>query len=782
MGRLIRATAGLACFLVALSSASGQDPKQRIYELPPFDQLTLDETNDNAVIKVRPLAFPGRQAPAKPKPSDKLKVKLLDDARDYEVAWFNIKKIDFFEDLIVAEAEQVARSGKLDEAYDYIDFLLNTYPQRAGVAELRNLYLYLSAGAAFRNRQFVEALAILEELHQIKADYRATATAPAVLQLIGACAEQILTQYLEKNDFRSSKLLLSRLIKTYNADQQPFAVKFRGQLTALATRKRDEARAHLAAGRFVEAYDAAAEMRDIWAEVEGGEAIAGEIAARYPLLRVGVTHPALEYDPRSLVNPAARRAGRLLTRQLLEFTGMGPEGGVYRSPIGVVQQSDDRSHLIFTARPPQPGAAGATANPQAATNPFAAPQIGGLLLRWADPADPAFVSGWARLLDQVRAESPTRLRIDLRIPHVLPEAFLQGALAPVAEQPTPAGGPYYRLSGDPAKMRFTRNSESPLAAEMPVAEFLERTYGDPQRMLLALQRQEVDLIDQVFPADIAELKRDPTLVVRPYSAPTTHLLAPRSKDPYVVNRTFRRALLYSIQREVILSQGLLRGEALPGWRVVSAPFPAPSASGDTVAYGYDEAALARPYDPRLGLMLRLLAQRQLKIAAEQKKEKTPELGELKLAHPADEVSRTACRAIIKQWELIGVKAKLIELPSGVFLNDEKTPCDFVYLQLAAWEPITDAARLFGPGGPAESDNGFIRLALRQVETAPNWVEARARLRELHRLIYEEVTVLPLWQTYDHYAFRKTLVGPEAPRAALYEDIERWNSAANVAQN
>ena len=71
----------------------------------------------------------------------------------------------------------------------------------------------------------------------------------------------------------------------------------------------------------------------------------------------------------------------------------------------------------------------------------------------------------------------------------------------------------------------------------------------------------------------------------------------------------------------------------------------------------------------------------------------PALTELVLGHPADETSRIACRAIKRQWEQIGVKCKLAELPAGTF--DDQGACDMIYVQAATWEPIVDAGNTIG---------------------------------------------------------------------------------------
>jgi len=178
--------------------------------------------------------------------------------------------------------------------------------------------------------------------------------------------------------------------------------------------------------------------------------------------------------------------------------------------------------------------------------------------------------------------------------------------------------------------------------------------------------------------------------------------------------------------------------------------------------------------------LRLLAAGELKAAYEKRKQKAPELTPITLGHPADEVARIACRGIAKQWKLIGVECKLVEFPPGVF-DDTEAKCDLVYLQLAAVEPLIDAGRLLGREGLTPADNPTIQLTLQQIEQARNWQQARERLLMLHRLLYEDVTLLPLWQTHDHFAYRRTLQGIAPARTTLYQDIELWQLAPALAR-
>src|SRR5437868_10885148 len=350
---VLRSTALLAktlaaFFVLAAALTHAQDePQPRLMDQVPFDILTLDKANDSKVYKVYPVRLPGRRVPEKPKPNEKVRVKLIEDEQEYDVQWSHIAKLELYEQMVAAEVQKFASEGKLDDAYDELAFLLTYYPNTPGLAEVRQNYLYLSSAAAFRQQKYDEALAILEELIAHNPNYRAGESSPTVRERLADIADRLIGEYMQKEDYRSARALLARLAKQYKTENDPFAKKWRGQLEQMAARQRDEAKADLAAGRFIEAHDACSLMLAIWPELPGASDLAADIARRHPLIRVGVEHPALAFDVTSLDDVAARRAGRLRERLLVEHTALGPEGGKYESPLGLLSRSDDRLSLLF---------------------------------------------------------------------------------------------------------------------------------------------------------------------------------------------------------------------------------------------------------------------------------------------------------------------------------------------------------------------------------------------------------------------------------------------------
>ena len=165
---------------------------------------------------------------------------------------------------------------------------------------------------------------------------------------------------------------------------------------------------------------------------------------------------------------------------------------------------------------------------------------------------------------------------------------------------------------------------------------------------------------------------------------------------FLAERTFRRALLYGINRNDILTGELLEGLESEGCRVLSGPFPAGLELNDPLGYAYDQSIEPRPYEPPLAQLLIAMNENQMKSEAERKKETMPSMTPIRLAYPPDNLSRVACEGIRTQWELLGLKVELVELEAGqTFPDREKNIADIVYVSAAVWEPVIDAGRLLG---------------------------------------------------------------------------------------
>ena len=398
--------------------------------------------------------------------------------------------------------------------------------------------------------------------------------------------------------------------------------------------------------------------------------------------------------------------------------------------------------------------------------------VADVLAQRARPETPEYFSAWAAAVSGIGLSGPRRLQCVLRRPHVLPTCLLQ---IPVdgswfGGQPGSPSGVYRLDVAEPRQSRFVL-AAPPKQASQPreIVEIRPESASDAVSMLL---QGKVDVLDQLFPADAIRLRKNRSIQVENYPLPTVHMLIPCSDHPHLADRTFRRALVYGINREDILSGELLESLQSPGCQVVSGPFPAGIDPNDPLGYAYDQSIQPLPYEPRVAKLLMTLAANQMKSAAERKKEKVPALTPIRLAFPADNLSRVACEAIRSQWMLLGLEIELVELPVGRTYPDEGA-ADIVYASVAVWEPIIDARRLLGPDGLAGSADQLVGLGLRRIEEAKNWKEVRDRLLDLHGIAHHELPVLPLWQLVESYAYRRELSGVGRGIVSLYQEVDKW---------
>jgi ABC-type transport system substrate-binding protein len=764
-----------------------------LLEGEPFDLITLNKANDNKVLKVKPLDLPNRQLPAKPRPRDKLVVRLLDHPEtDYEIEWHSIEKVELFEQLVLGKANQLVADKKLDEAYDYFAFLLAKYPRLAGLEESVQSYLYEQAKASQIQESYAGALAALRELYQRNPKW------PGLDKAMGLSTDKLVEGYLAKGDYRSARALLRNLSACFPG--QAVVVAREGQLKSEAAGLLAEASKAEQAGDFQQAVKLIERVELIWPQLPGAKDLAIALHRKSPRVVLGVSEKGtslISRSGKSVMSPfplgdwAARRSGRLLYRTLTEYAGPGAEGGVYTCPVGKVSIAGLERRLSVQLAPNIRWCRG--------RRTLSGYDVSRLLLAMADPLDPTYRVEWAELLGGVEVRDVYRVEVQMRRSHVRPDALLQIVLLPyggvgdggsgtadggsgVAETLLASGAGSPPLSNGPymvdvdsctqEEMCYLPNQQYFAAQPGQPRVIVERCYAEGAEAVRALQREEVLVLDRVDPWLLGAIRGDGDLRLDCYRVPLVHCLIPNMRRPLTSRRTFRRALVYGIHRQAILDH-LLAGEKLEGCQVLSGPFP-PGRSGedDPIGYAYDEGIKPRDYDPGLAVALARISLEQLADAEKQEGRELKQMPRLVLAHPADEIARVACRSIQQELDPLGIHIDLKELPSPL---PERIPedVDLLYAELAIWEPVVDARRLLGENGISAGCSPYMSLALRKLDEAGNWREVSQALRQIHRVAHDDVAVVPLWQLVDYFAYHQSLHGIGPQPVTLYQDIEQW---------
>ncbi|MEO8494466.1 MAG: ABC transporter substrate-binding protein, partial [Planctomycetota bacterium] len=752
----------------------------------PFDLIVLDEENKNFKAEVQTITTLTRPNFPESERKGKLQFRFLyDDAFLYEVEWIHLVKVEFFENMLFEKAKQLMKDaaepgiandfdkiqGLQDEAYRYFTRMRTEYPKHPGLEAAIDDFLFQDLSTLYRAGRYAESFSVMEQLNDRNPTFRGGVVQKAMNAVVG----KIVSDYVGKRDFRSARIVLERLVAKFGAEE-PVIKQWQIQLNKMAGEKLAAAKASLELKQFREAIALIREALDISPNVPGGKELENLLSETYPQIIVGVTQPALSYDSGRLDDWAARRTGRLVHRTLIEFLMPGGEGGQYEFPGGLIERSPDGRTMTFRMKQ----------FAEDGSSPIASGyDLSRRLLELANPRSPEYREAWGSLVTGVTVDNVLKVDVKLRRSHVLPQALLRVPMtASDAQDEKEAleGTGSFRvdIQGD-GETRFMLKDFTPGTR---LAELIERKFDGAQSALNALRRGQIDVIDRLFPSDAARLQgqlgSNSDLVLQQYALPTVHMLVPKSDHPFLANATFRRALVFGIDRQRILNEELLGGNEITGCRVISGPFPAGRDATDPLGYAYDHTLEPRSWQPRLAKLLTIIAEKELTAKAEKLGEDPPKLTPLLIAHPATESARIACQAIVLHLSLIGVEVKVKELAPGE-TTDPKNECDLLYTEIAIWEPIADARRLLGSKGVAASDSPYVSQALRRLDAAENWGDARDQLVALHHAAYTEVSVIPLWQTVDFFVYNKRLRNVGEQPVWLYQNVDEWRLGAPSAQ-
>jgi tetratricopeptide (TPR) repeat protein len=743
----------------------------------PFDQVILNQANGGKVLEVLPLNLP-RDKPNAAPASGNLKVRLLErPTEEYEIASTNIAQIKPFGQVLLDEAQRLTAAGKFDEAYDYYAKLGAEFSSLPNLNDAICNYLRLNALALYRDKQYDRAFALLLSL------YRRNAADPGLPNAVETVAGEIIQQYLHDGDYTSARRVVELWENQFPNIAPQAVAAWKTRFQAAANRQVEEANSLIAQRDYIAARKAVGRALAIWPSLPAATQAHARIAHDFPAVTVGVFETSPRAPARRIDDWASLRT-RVLTQPLLaEETDFGAEGGIYRSPYGEWDLDESGRELTLKANG-TPAGSGLASHFDA---------ISRYLVGLSTFGSPSFNANVASLLEGISSGADNSLVLHLKRVHVRPESLFQ------LPAPSTAGGGRFTIA-DYAPNQVIFSAADTAGTNSPALRaVVEQTFSSDDAAVAALRNGDIDVLDRVPPWQVERLRAINDIRVVTYKLPTVHVLIPNLERPLLAKREFRRALCYGIDRKWIVDRVLLGGNALPGFQVISGPFPAGVALSDPIRYGYNSQIQPRPFEPRLASILATVAWASVQnppAKNSDKKEpdpseaKQPEkpvdtnLPELTLALPSDPLARVACQSIQAQLAREGITAKLRELTADEIVSN-KVNYDLRYAELAVWEPVADARQVFALSGSSpKTADPYIEAALRNLDAAGNWQDVRARLAELHEIADHELPVIPLWQTVNYFAYRVSLQGVGDSPMTLYQNLEQWNLTApnNVAHD
>ena len=735
----------------------------------PFDLIILDESAENAILKVLPL---GDKVPEGEFPTRGILVfEFFEDGEDVlEVPWDSVAKISTFADLLLEEAAAWQRSKEFPKAFRNLLWVYDNGGKRDPelVSSLKEL-LFDDGRRNFETGQFELALSIYEDIYQQNPNWKPDGMGRSLIDIVMACYNGIIKKQFEAEDYIGVRRSVESVAKKYGDDASALAKQWEQRFVKRSRDLVAESRRLAGRGEGRQAHLAikqAEQMSPGRAEVAKTQA---EILQEFPLVVVGVTQEGGDASPRRTEHWGARRVGRLTQRTLVELDGLTDEGGKWSFLNGSIYRADEIGlNYVFEIK----DEVASFAVPK--VNAF---QVSLRLLSLADPKSPIYNEAWDKICESVKIIDQSRVAVTLRSPFVRPESLLNIAFADADPNGVPEqNGAYVLTAQEEGFETYELNSRYQRRENRQHPVIVEQMYKSSSTAVDDLIANNIDVVDRVPPADLERLKSAPGVRVRAYVLPTVHMLIPKIRGKLETDNSFRQALSFGIDRDLLVRDVICGSKEIDGCEVLSGPFPVGTEDSDQISYGYDSSVRPLPFNSQLGMVLIDLA---LKAKPPRQPDPIP-APKLVIAHPAGSTATDAAEAIARMWTEIGIDTTTRKLEPGQSVPDDSL-WDFLYLEVTVEEPLTDAARLIGLNGFAKKVSAPIEQTLQKLSYSESWRDACSKLRTLHRQVAVDLSVLPLWQIKEHYAFRSTVKEIGRDLIHLYQNVDRWNIDLKVEE-
>lgn len=787
----------------------------RLMQGPPVDWIVLI---NQKVIEVEPLyPRPGTiddlnarikqmmRKPGQPPETDvsrrkrqamyNLPLTLLEgEDREYKLHIKYIKDIVYYDELMLRRIDKLLDEKQVRQAYELLVALDQRQADWPGTVPRRERLLFVEAQMQFESKHFEQALSLLESLHERNAAYA------GLDDQFGTVVDRLIGDAIANHNPRQARFYLKRLARRIPAHK--LVPAWSGRIMQQTRDLLTKAVAAERAGQTEAALDLAEQAARTWPELPEVLPVFNRLTNRWQRLRVGVLNLPLPEDEdrgtRTVVPSIAERRRRQLTETPL-FQPAKVADKITRYETRFFQDWDpaDLGHsVVFHLKPfhvegqsqPMVTAAGLT----------------DALAERLDPNSNTFDARLAAAVAGLTVRGPFELAVQFRQVPLRPEAlfafpyrrpaFLSVAavsmnggnvpkpvgdgtnkpleppeasgLKPQASSDSGAGTTYpfsQRDSGAQNRVSYRRTvPEADTSSDRHVSEVIEIRYDSHEKAIQGLLRGEVSLLPGVPAPTLKTFSSRNEFFTLPYGLPTTHLLQFHPNRRTLQSRALRRALIYALDRQRLLEEIFLHEPSGGLGRTVSAPWP-------TSSYATNRFVVPHNFDQTLAFSLAKTAEKELG-------EKLPTL---RMWIPDDPDVRQAAARIVDSWSRIGVQVTLIPPEAaGVSPDISSNDWDVAYRMEVVAEPLVELWPLLALTASTETSTlsylpTWLRHDLLELDRIGDWRSAEELLHKLHRQLWAEVHLIPLWEIDTHFVARKNIRNvPERPLFP-YQSIERW---------
>lgn len=674
-----------------------------------------------------------------------------EDDGEYKIHIRTIRQIIHYEDLMLKRIDLLLDEERAADSFELLTALQQRAPGWPGLADRRDRLKFVEGVMKHKRKLYEQALAQFEQVFAHNPNY------PELERPLGLSADVLINDAVSAGDFRRARHFLARLKHCFPA--HVVAERWTQNLISQASKELELAAAAEQQGNSSAALDHAEIATRIWPD---GSNVADGYR-RFFQHNQRIVVATLDLAAGESATPvAAERERRLLESGLFEPSRMDER--LVRYHTRFIQDWEPtelgRSILFRLKRQTAPW----EGNELVTSGPIVA-EIAARL----DPSHPGYDERFASYVSGVRSLSPFELSVDFRHAPLRPEALfhfpvpLVNASSADSSVVTTARQRFVRATVSPDRVVYRRALAQPtVGKELYLAEIVERRYPSSEKLWQGWLRGEFSVVPTVPIWDLEKVAKFSDATLFEYAQPQTHIIQFHPRHPALRNGSLRRALVYATDRQKVLSDVVLRGKAVRG-RLTSGPFA-------THHSAYNPLVAPHRSDTRLAYSMLLAA----------KKELGDELPKLRLGVSSDLVEQAAAKELVKQWESVGISVEVVEVGPQVPFNAalEPAPWDMLYRAVNLVDPMTDlwpclTLDTHAKVGSLAHLPDWLRQELIAVDEAGDWTTAERMLRRLHRDLWSEVHLIPLWEVSEFMLSRRHIRGLPARPMFPYQDVERW---------
>lgn len=662
-----------------------------------------------------------------------------------------IVEIIHHEDLVIRRINELLKENKIDPALELLSRLRQNWDTWPGMDEAQVAIIFTDAKKRIAEGNAANSLMLLDEVYRLNKGYF-----PLPNQT-GIAVRQLLDKAFAKGDYQEAQFYLNWISQRFT--DHPVYQEFSQQLFKKSQDLLTKAEQSSQSGDYKIASELVDEAARTWPRHQDLRGPHRTHFERFQRLKVGVVDLPGNSDAYFALSPAELRQQRVTQLTLFELDRLRDGTAYYRTRFfDEWEPTDLGREMRFTLKQFR--------QPYEMQAVLTTAEVVPLILNRLDENHSDYDERLSAYVSSVEIHSPmefslTFSRVPPRIEPLLASVVVKVADEKLQEQLLSDPGGFHTSQQDDTKITYTRKLPEPDGLpKYHVAEIIEQKYDSYEKAAQGLVRGDVSLLPNLPDWIVRRMLDDEEFMkeyfVIPFQLPETHLLQFNPESKPLRNRELRTALAYAVNRDKLLKEIVLRDPDATNGKIVTSPFLSSNP-------GRNILVEPRRYDLSAALAMVMASQKQLK-------EGLPQLTMIVAPGPIEE---EVAREIVAVWKKIGIEVKLV-------LANEPRPeeWDLIYRSVQMVEPLVEIWPFLTIEERARLDDlkkypDWLKQELVQLDRTSDQSRAISAMQTLHRHLWSNTAVFPLWELQRFMVVRKNVQGYPKNIMHCYDQVDRW---------